>query len=251
MIRKITEKMSKIPGIKRVIKKTFVYDVINQLLEKVSPNGISKYEIKKLLNKKDPILLEIGAHDGADTISFLQIIEKAKLYCFEPNPKATLKFKERIKELKKRKKNINCSLFEIAISDKNGQAEFYITAEEKYSAQSTLKKPKSILRDSQNLWKDGETIIVKTEKLDDWVKKKNIKQIDFIWADTEGSERALITGGSKTLNEKTRYFYTEFNNNEIFENQPNLSEILKLLPNFKLLKIYGNNILLKNIKIEK
>lgn len=251
MRKRIIAKISKIPGIKKVIKKTFIYDITNRLIERIAPNGISKYEIKKLLKKENPIILEIGAHDGADTIGFLQIINKVKLYCFEPNPDTALIFKKRIEELKKRKKNINCSLFEVAISDKNGQSEFYITAEKKYSAQSTLKKPKNILKQSQNIWKNGKTIIVKTEKLDDWVKKQNIQQIDFIWADTEGAEKALIKGGLKTLNEKTKFFYTEFNNNEAFEDQPKLSEILKLLPNFKLLKIYGNNALLKNIRIKK
>ncbi|GAF81551.1 unnamed protein product [marine sediment metagenome] len=249
MLKKIEGKIINMFKIK-LIKKTFLYDVINRLLDKVKPNGISKYEIKKLLKKEKPVILEIGAHDGADTIAFLQIIKKVKLYCIEPNPEAISKFKERILELRKRKRKIDCSLFEIAISDKNGNVEFYLTSKNEYSAQATLKKPKEVSNQSQNIWENGKTIIVKTKKLDDWVKEQQIKEIDFIWADVEGAEKELIKGGLKTLNEKTRYFYTEFENKGNFKDRLDLNGILELLPNFKLLKIYENNALLKNIKLK-
>ena len=76
--------------------------------------------------------------------------------------------------------------------------------------------------------------------------KFEIEKIDFIWADVQGAEEDLIKGGLKSLNNITKYFYTEFSNEELYKGQPNLSKILKLLPNFKIVKRYGNNVLLKN-----
>ena len=76
---------------------------------------------------------------------------------------------------------------------------------------------------------------IKTKKLDTWVKENEIPLIDFIWADVQGAERELIEGGKETLNKKTRYFYTEFSNEELYEDQPTLDEICRLLPNFKII----------------
>jgi len=59
----------------------------------------------------------------------------------------------------------------------------------------------------------------------------------------------LIEGGIKTLNKKTKYLYTEFFNEELYEEQISLKQILKLLPNFRIVKIYGNNVLLKNTSL--
>ena len=39
---------------------------------------------KKILNKSNPKILEIGAHWGQDTIRFCKTFENLDIYCFEP-----------------------------------------------------------------------------------------------------------------------------------------------------------------------
>ena len=235
MIRKILQ----IGFIKKLIKGTFLYALGDKIMDRVSPNGLAKYKIRKIISKRNPVILEIGTNDGIDTIAFLHIIPDAKMYCFEPHPVAAEKFRKRISELNK-----SVQSFEVAISDKNGKTEFNACIDDNYSAQSSLKSPKNILDKSPS--KYGKKISVKTQTLDSWYKENNPGIIDFIWADVEGAERELIKGGIKTLNEKTRFFYTEFSDNEEFENQPTLKEILAMLPKFELKGVYGNNALLKN-----
>ena len=75
--------------------------------------------------------------------------------------------------------------------------------------------------------------------------------IDFIWADTQGAEGAIIRGATETL-KFTKYLYTEFSDYEMYEGQINLDGILKLLPTWKVLKIYetqfrDDNVLLENL----
>lgn len=240
-------KLAKIPIIKKVVKGTFLYDIGNKILDRVSPNGLPKYKIKRLIGK-NPTILEIGTNDGMDSVTFFQIVPNVKMYCFEPHPIAAERFRRRISELKKRKK-VNCRFFEVAISDKDGTAKFNACIDDNYSAQSSLKSPKNILKDDKSPSAYGKKITVKTQKLDTWYEKNNPGVIDFIWADVEGAERELIHGGKKTLNKKTKYLYTEFSDNEEFENQPKLKEILSMLPQFELIGIYGNNALLRNKKI--
>lgn len=230
---------------KNRVKKTLVYKIYSKIRKRLSNNPneeISKKEIKFLLKKENPLILEIGSHNGSDSKEFLEEFSKIKLFCFEPDPRTIKEFKEKIKDKR-------CKLQKLALSNKKGEIEFYLSENiddsKKGSDSSSLKKPKEHLEKFPWI-KFDKKIKVKTNTLDNWTRKNKIKKIDFIWADVQGAEKELILGGKETLNKKTKYFYTEFYNKELYEGQIGLKEILKMLPNFKVIKIYGNNVLLKN-----
>jgi hypothetical protein len=61
----------------------------------------------------------------------------------------------------------------------------------------------------------------------------------------QGAEEQLIKGGLETLS-KTRYFYTEYSDRELYENQINLKAIQSLIPDFKFICFYASNVLFKN-----
>jgi hypothetical protein len=67
----------------------------------------------------------------------------------------------------------------------------------------------------------------------------------LIWADVQGAEENLIKGGLKTLSH-TKYFYTDYEDDELYEGQITLDQIKNLLPNFKAIGYFGNNVLFKN-----
>lgn len=229
--------------LRKTFPKLYVFysGVINQF-KKGNYQGIEKEEIKILLKKENPIVLEIGANDGKDSKEFLEKFQNIQLYCFEPDPRKIHEFKERVNDER-------CRLFEIAISDKDENKEFLLswnTLENCPADSSTLKKPTEQLNTFPHIV-FSDNILVEAKKLDTWSKENNINEIDFMWVDVEGSEKELILGGLETIN-KSRYFYTEFRDKEFYEGQIPLKEILEMLPNFKLLKIYGNNALLVNTK---
>ena len=62
---------------------------------------------------------------------------------------------------------------------------------------------------------------------------KNLGRIDFIWADVQGAERKMIQGGLQTLS-RTEWLYTEYSDVELYEGQPSLSEILVMLPDWRV-----------------
>ena len=41
--------------------------------------------IKELINKEDPLIVEVGAHYGEDTLRFLETFPNANIHCFEPD----------------------------------------------------------------------------------------------------------------------------------------------------------------------
>jgi 2-O-methyltransferase len=210
---------------------------------------MNKQEIKILLNKEEPTILEIGTNDGEDSEDFLKVFDKIKLYCFEPDPRAIKRFKNRMS------KYSNYKLNEIAISNNNGEIDFYLSGGSNpgmpwygdWDKSSSIKKPKLHLL--QHRWcLFNNTIKVKTKRLDDWFIPEKLDIIDFIWVDVQGAEKEMIEGGMETL-KRTRYLYTEFDNTELYEGQPNLQQILKMLPDFKVVKFVENNVLLKNTKL--
>ena len=89
------------------------------------------------------------------------------------------------------------------------------------------------------------TITVPTRRLDTWAKAENLGQVDLIWADVQGAEVDLIAGGSETLR-RTRYFYTEYSNEELYEGEITLEGILERLPEFEIVHRYQNDVLLRN-----
>lgn len=206
--------------------------------------------IKKMLQKDNPVVLEIGASCGGDTLKFLKEFPNIQLYCFEPDPRCIEIHRKRIKDER-------CKLYEIAISDLDGQVEFYQSGGQKpninlshdWLASSSIKKPKEHLNKCS--WCTFENkIAVQTCRLDTWAKENEIEEIDFIWADVQGAEENLIKGGFKTLSH-TKYFYTEFDNDEMYEGQLNLNQIKALLPSFKDIEYYQNNVLFKNTELPK
>ena len=216
-------------------------------------NELSKKEIKKLINKDNPIIIEVGAYDGADSRELNKLYEHAICFCFEADPRSQKLF------IKMNSRN-TLILEKYAVGSIDGEVDFYTSDSDtrrhkhnthSWSASSSLKKPKTHLQ----LFKDvqfKDCIKVNSIKLDTWYRENIVKDIvDFIWVDINGAEEDFILGASKTLKEKTRFLYIEFSDKELYENQITKDKMLELLPDFELLSIHnfkGNfgNLLLKN-----
>ncbi len=210
---------------------------------------MNKQTIKELVNTEDPIILEIGANNGTDTIDFLNTFERGKFFCFEPDPRALKQWQESVFDPR-------AMIFNIAISNTIGTIDFHQSSgwpadwekpspDAEWNMSGSIKNPKNHI--PLHPWcKFDTTIKVNTITLDEWVKNMGIKEIDFIWADTQGAEREMLWGGMNTFNTTVKYLYTEYSNDEQYEGQPNKEDILKLLPNYEVITDFGGDILLKN-----
>jgi hypothetical protein len=81
--------------------------------------------------------------------------------------------------------------------------------------------------------------------LDAWSEQHRISQADFIWADVQGAESDLVEGAALFLT-SSRYFYTEYSNDEWYEGQITLAELLEKLPGFDLVRRYPMDALFEN-----
>jgi len=232
------------------IKNTIV-DAVRILLKLDPPITQGEFDLNTLpeiLGKEDPIFLDIGCNEGHHTRMFIKLFKYSKVFSFEPDSRAQAKYRDTVKDNR-------AKLFDFAISDNDGTTKFHVSSgapsqewekdhPEGWDLSGSIKEPKEHLLIHPWCTFD-KSITIKTKKLDTWSKEEGILSVDFIWADVQGAEENLIKGGLQTL-EKTRYFYTEYNNHELYNGQISLSKIRKLLPNFVVVYRFSNDVLLKN-----
>lgn len=209
--------------------------------------SINKEYIKELLNKEDPIILDIGCYDGNDSEILSRMFKHPTIFCFEADPKAQKLFEN------VNKNNIYTILYKCAMGNTNGDVTFYLSIDAKTKLQSgnssSLKLAKNHLKYFSHI--EFESAHVPCVKLDTWYDEiLKSKIIDFIWADVNGGEEDLILGGINTIKNKTRYLYIEYSDDELWENQIKLQQILDYLPGFfmknKYPKSYYGDVLLEN-----
>ena len=206
--------------------------------------------IKQFIQDLDiKVFVEIGMHFGIDTLDFRRMHPEARIISFEPDPR-------NIQMIKNLGRNKICELYEIALSNTNESMDFYLSSgdsrgrvpevilqQNDWSCSSSLKKPTGHL--TLHKWITfPNKVVVPCCKLDDFEPLKNIK-IDFMWVDVQGAEDLVFSCAQETL-KNTRYVYTEYCNQQLYEGQLNLQEVLKLFPGFRVLIDYGGDVLLQN-----
>lgn len=150
------------------------------------------------------IIVEGGAFRGHDTIAMAQTWPHSTIYCFEPVPELFAILKDNTAPFA----NIHC--FNLALSDKNGTAQFWPSEHPKkkgiHSQAGSLLEPKERLKWS-NI-KFNEPFNVETITLEDWARQYNVDQIDFLWLDLQGYELPVMQA-AKDLMQTVQFLYTE------------------------------------------
>jgi FkbM family methyltransferase len=177
--------------------------------------------------------LELGAHTGSDT-TWMAAIPGVTLHAFEPDPR------------NHPPALANVTPHRAAIAGRDGSAPFILSKHGwgmEWTYSSSIKPPKNHLQHYPVTF--GESIEVQAVTLDSVCREWGLGAIDFIWADIQGAEAEMIRGGRKTL-ERTRYLYTAYSDEEMYENQATLPEILEKLAGFRVAELWPEDVLLEN-----
>jgi len=195
------------------------------------------FELMKPIKK--PIIIEIGANDGQDTIK-LASLKDSIVHCFEPEPRCKLEGMPN-----------NVIINRCAVSNKKGTFEFNQSDSpgHNWTYSGSLLNPKNHLTTHKHVYFKN-IVKVPVITLDQYCKENKIESIDFLYMDTQGAE-SLIFEGAKNILKKTRFIYTEYSNDEMYEGQKPLTELLKQLETFFVLDdwpIEPSNVLLQNLE---
>lgn len=211
-------------------------------------HGITMDQIRRLVGRDDPVVLELGCNDGSDTIRFLEEFPQITIHCFEPDSRPLERFCIR---------DYRCALHRVAIAKTDGIVLLHRSGGSPpdqrmadWDLSSSIYAPTGHL--NAHPWCTFERkVVVPTRSLDSWYSEHlSSTQVDFLWADIQGAEGDLIRGGRSTLCDHTKYVYTECYESPMYESQPTRIEILEMLPEFECIGIFeGYNILLRNRRL--
>lgn len=183
---------------------------------------------KEILQKENPIIFEIGANDGTDTVEFFKEFQSPTLHCFEPDSdtfaqflRNTLSFSRHITPV--------CA----AVADIDGELEFNVSSNNGLS--SSLKKPLLHIPVHPNVLFTHKKL-VKTITLDTYAEFNKIGFCDLVWMDVQGAEDLVIKGGQEFF-KNVKYVYTEFSNIELYACAPGKFQIESMLPNFRIVRV--------------
>jgi FkbM family methyltransferase len=215
-------------------------------LPPIAPGTLTPDDLTRCIARPDPVVLELGAHHGMNTMWFLDLFPEATIHCFEPDPRALSVFKSAINDPR-------VTLHEAAIAAEDGTTTFHMSD----GAHPTVGAPAHGWDASGSIhppanacaiypWMRFErTTMVTTMRLDTWRSHYGVAHVDFIWADVQGAEADLIAGGAETL-ARTRWLYTEYSDAGDYAGQIGLRGILGRLPDFRIAKLYRKDMLLAN-----
>ena len=141
---------------------------------------------KRLLNNlENSVIVDVGAHVGDTTELYRKYFSQSKIFCFEP-------FSESCDFLKKRFINdSNITTVERALGSKVETKSLYVS---NFSNLNSLQRP------NERAWgfTDKKSVDVKTTTLDQFCYKNDIKHIDILKLDVQGSKLDVLMG-SKTI----------------------------------------------------
>ena len=209
---------------------------------KILTREIDDNTLLKIIASEKPLIIEIGADQGQDTVKLASLFPDSTIYSFEPDPRNIPLVDSAIKNFK------NVTLITKAVSNTNTKAIFHLsTADEGGEGSSSLREPYLATKVHKKI-RFEETHEVECVSLDYFCNFNKISKIDFIWMDVQGAED-LVFEGAKEILQKTKYIYTEYSNIELYKGQVGIELLLSTLPSFRVKKIYTSNVLFENTQI--
>ncbi|MBU6430874.1 MAG: FkbM family methyltransferase [Patescibacteria group bacterium] len=164
--------------------------------------------------KQGMTIIDIGANLGYyAAIAARRAGERGLVIAFEPEPNF---FKLLSKNISRNNLK-NASLFEMAIADKNGKMELFLSNENKGN---------NSLIQSENL---KTSVRVKSVTLDDFITSRKIEKVDIVKMDIEGAEILAIEGMKKTLIKHKPLLFLEFSPHSIVKLNRNPTDFISIL----------------------
>ncbi len=188
--------------------------------------------LKKQLNRKSLIILDIGSHKGETIDLFLNNFKVQNIYSFEPNIEL---FNQLNSNIKYKDKKIN--ILNYGVGSKEGNEKLKIMTDTSSSTFNTInyeskyyKKKRKIISffsSKKDLLEKEQTIKIIT--LSNFINNKKIKEIDILKIDTEGYEFNILNGLNYNNFKIIKFIYFEHHYDLMINKGYKFSEINKLL----------------------
>ncbi len=232
--------------IKELLNEDIQKEEIGNILSELSDDSFStpRYieALKELVKfDKENIIFDVGAHKGETLIIFKKYFPNSKIYSFEP-------FENSYQELKKTSLlHENTEAFNIGLSNFIGKEKFYNYIDEFDQSLSVINSSTKLIDGAMESFgykppKKIETVECEFETIDSFVRDNNIKTIDILKIDVQGSEYKVLQGADNIISsENVKVIYLEILIIEQYDEQKSLNYYLNYFEEkkYKLFGIYN------------
>ena len=195
---------------------------------------------KSLITKSEPVIFDVGAHNGSSVIRYKKLFKKPIIHCFEPITDDLNKIKNDYPNDQK------LFLNNVGVGDERGYKSFNINTKRNTSSfKKLIPNTTWVKKRSKNFNVDDKKFTIKEQNtkiitLDDYVNEKNISNIDILKIDTQGFEDKVLLGAQNLLkNNRIKLIQLELIFSEIYEGPLQIYDVEKMLipNNYKLFSI--------------
>jgi FkbM family methyltransferase len=197
------------------------------------PIALEPYLKFLLKSNKAPVIFDIGACEGEDSIRYSRLFPRARVLAVEALPA-----NQEILRANFAKYGVSAELIPVALSDKRGTSVFHVSAGRpkdlfsgeswNYGNKSSSLLPPAAAEPMYGWISFPEQITVQCETLVDVCAARNLDHIDFIHMDVQGAE-GLVLEGARPMLPRIRLIWLEVSNQLLYQGQKLRSEIEAML----------------------
>jgi len=186
-------------------------------------------DIERILNKPNPVILDIGANSGQTINGFKAKFPESTIYAFEPG----IETFNRLEQLYRDTANVH--LYNIALGSEKSRLTFH---DNEHSVMSSFLENGTKIHFGEVIG----TREIELTTVDDFCMTHNISKIDVLKIDTQGFDLEVLKGAIGIL-PNISIILTEITIYPLYENLPEFDEVLKYLREngFKFAKLYDAN----------
>ena len=177
--------------------------------------------IKSIIKKKNPIIFDVGAHEGESIDRFKNLFQNPIIHSFEPQSKIFEKL------LNKKKNDKDLFLNNFALGSKEGNQEIFVNSNTAASSYLNIDNKDKFFKSLKTIQKEQTRI----DTFDNYFNKIKVNYIDLVKIDVQGLEEEVLKGAHNSLN-KVLLIEIEIVFVNLYEKHSSFYQIENILKNY-------------------
>jgi FkbM family methyltransferase len=179
-------------------------------------------QAKGILGDSIETVVEVGARDCRETVTFSELLPSSRVYAFECNPDTIPVCRARVAG------KPNISLIECAVADRSGTTKFFKIDTTRTRTTVPDGNPGASLFRSSGQYSVEEYVQIEVEvpvtTLKTFMQERRIGLIDLLWMDIQGAELMALRGLGEYI-DRVRIIHSEVGFFPIYADQPLFRDI--------------------------
>lgn len=177
--------------------------------------------IKSIIKKKNPIIFDVGAHEGESIDRFKNLFQNPIIHSFEPQSKIFEKL------MNKKKNDKDLVLNNFALGSKEENQEIFVNSNTAASSYLNIDNKDKFFKSLKTIQKEQTRI----DTFDNYFNKIKVNYIDLVKIDVQGLEEEVLKGAHKSLN-KVLLIEIEIIFVNLYEKHSSFYQIENILKNY-------------------